>query len=204
MAEHRLEHDKAYQYEDEAEHIRRSDRSTVRTVWRSLNSPATPNQVATVGVPKPCPCRLRIQAGRRTTGAEQPYYGNKRGPFAWILSISSRGCVCSLISGSEQGVPLHKCASKRINGDWQRSWWMPRLPGSGLSCAGCVSMVATAAQVIAALAVTLLVGAGIVFRALAGPDHLQDGVQDTVVTVGGGAHGWPEAELPPADRWGAQ
>ncbi len=53
MAEHRFEHDKVDQYEDEAEHSRRSDRSTVRTVWRSLNSPATPNQVVTIGVSVP-------------------------------------------------------------------------------------------------------------------------------------------------------
>ena len=50
-------------------------------------------------------------------------------------------------------------------------------------------------QVIAALAVTLLLGAAIVFRGLAGPAYLQEGIQDTVQTLGG-AMGWAEQDEP--------
>ena len=54
-------------------------------------------------------------------------------------------------------------------------------------------------QVIAALAITLLLGAAIVFRGLAGPAHLQDGIQDTLQTLGGALAGI-DSDVPQTDR----
>ena len=54
-------------------------------------------------------------------------------------------------------------------------------------------------QVIAALAITLLLGAAIVFRGAASPAHAQDGIQDTLETLGG-ALGGMDSGVPQADR----
>ena len=63
----------------------------------------------------------------------------------------------------------------------------------------CVQSVAVAAQIIAALAIGLLVGASLVFRSLAGPVHVESGSHDAITSLGG-ASDWPEPDAPPSDR----
>lgn len=54
-------------------------------------------------------------------------------------------------------------------------------------------------QVIAALAITLLLGAAILYRGLAGPAYLQSGADGAVKTLGS-ALGMMTVDVPPPDR----